>query len=102
MVQLVLVFCLAVSANTCKEVRPLFEDELTLMGCLTRAQFVATNELAERLDLQRYRLARWRCEVAGPGRRRREFATAIRFPNIQRYRHRVATAASGPCVRVPA
>jgi hypothetical protein len=66
MVQLVLVFCLAVSANTCKEVRPLFEDELTLMGCVTQAQFAATHELAERLDLQGYRLARWRCEVGRP------------------------------------
>ncbi len=63
MVQLILVFCLAASATTCKEVRPIFENPLTLMGCVTQAQIVAVRELSDRLDLQGYQLARWRCEI---------------------------------------
>jgi hypothetical protein len=66
MVQLILVFCLAASATTCKEVRPVFEDPLTLMGCVTQAQVVAVQELSDRLDLQGYQLARWRCEIGKP------------------------------------
>jgi hypothetical protein len=66
MVQLILVFCLATSATTCKEVHPMFEDPLTLMGCVTQAQVVAVQELSDRPDLQGYRLARWRCEIGKP------------------------------------
>jgi hypothetical protein len=63
MVQLVLVFCLVASATTCKEVRPMFEDPLTLMGCVTQAQVVAVQELSDRFDPQGYQLVRWRCEI---------------------------------------
>lgn len=63
MVQLVLVFCFVTSATTCKEVRPMFEDPLTLMGCVTQAQVVAVQELSDRFDLQGYQLVRWRCEI---------------------------------------
>ncbi len=66
MVQLVLVFCLAASATTCKEVHPIFEDPLSLMGCVTQAQLVAAQELSDRFDLQGYQLARWRCEIGKP------------------------------------
>jgi Cyclin-dependent kinase inhibitor 3 (CDKN3) len=66
MVQLILVFCLAASGTTCKEVHPIFEDPLTLMGCVTQAQVVAVQELSDRLDLQGYQLARWRCEMGKP------------------------------------
>jgi hypothetical protein len=63
MIQLVLVFCLAASSATCKEVHPMFEYPLTLMGCVTQAQVVAAQELSDRFDLQGYQLARWRCEI---------------------------------------
>jgi hypothetical protein len=63
MVQLVLIFCLAASSNSCKTVHPPFQEPYaSLMGCMTQAQFIASEELRNRLDLQGYKLARWRCE----------------------------------------
>jgi hypothetical protein len=65
-VQLVLVFCLATSPNSCKQVRPPFDQPYaSMMGCMTQAEFVASDMLRDRLDLQGYRLARWRCTEGG-------------------------------------
>ncbi|MDA8049468.1 MAG: hypothetical protein M0002_05610 [Rhodospirillales bacterium] len=67
MVQLVLTFCLALSGSTCKTVRPPFEQGYaSLMRCMTAAQFIAADMLRDRLDLQGYRLTRWRCGPGGP------------------------------------
>lgn len=63
MVQLVLIFCLATSGTSCRTVHPLFHDQYaSMMGCVMQAELVAVEELRDRLDLQGYRLARWRCE----------------------------------------
>ena len=68
MVHLVLVFCLATSPNSCKQVPPPFGQSYgSLMGCMTQAEFVASDMLRDRLDLQGYRLARWRCTEGGSG-----------------------------------
>ncbi len=65
MIQLVLTFCLTVSGASCKTVRPAFEQGYpSLMGCMTAGQFVAAEMLRDRLDLQGYRVARWRCGPA--------------------------------------
>jgi hypothetical protein len=67
MVQLVLIFCLAASSNSCKTLHPPFQEGYaSLMGCMMQAEFVASEELRDRLDLQGYKLARWRCESGRP------------------------------------
>ncbi|HUA77248.1 MAG TPA: hypothetical protein VMA86_06220 [Acetobacteraceae bacterium] len=68
MVHLVLIFCLSATPNMCKQVQPPFEQPYgSLMGCMVQAQFVASDMLRDRLDLQGYRLARWRCVSGEPG-----------------------------------
>ena len=62
MVQLILIFCLAGDPHTCKEIRPLTEDIDSPMACMTMGQIVAINEMRQRLSLQGYVLAKWRCE----------------------------------------
>jgi len=67
MVQLLLTFCLAVSGTTCKTMRPPFEQGYpSLTACSISAQFIAAEMLRDRLDLQGYRLVRWRCGPGGP------------------------------------
>ncbi len=67
MIQLVLTFCLAASGNTCMTVRPPFEQGYpSLISCMAAAEVIAADMLRDRLDLQGYRLARWRCGPAGP------------------------------------
>ena len=67
MIQLVLVFCLSHSPTVCKSVRPPFEQPYASMyGCMTQAEFIASQLLRDRLDLQGYRLARWSCGAGGP------------------------------------
>jgi len=62
MIYLVLVFCLSTSSTTCKNVRPPFEQPYaSMMGCMMQAEFIASDMLRDRMDLQGYRLARWRC-----------------------------------------
>ncbi len=68
MVHLVLIFCLSASPMMCRQVRPPFEQPFaSLMSCVTQAQFVASDMLRDRMDLQGYRLARWRCTTGEPG-----------------------------------
>jgi hypothetical protein len=65
MIQLVLTFCLAASSTSCMTVRPPFErGYASLRSCMIAAEFIAADMLRDRLDLQGYRLERWRC---GPG-----------------------------------
>ncbi len=65
MIQLVLTFCLAASSHTCMTVRPPFEQGYgSLRSCTMAAEKIAAEMLRDRLDLQGYRLERWRC---GPG-----------------------------------
>ncbi len=62
MVHLVLVFCLAGSGASCKTVHPSFAEPYgSAEACELQAEQVAVQELSERLDLQGYRLVRWRC-----------------------------------------
>lgn len=67
MIQLALLFCLAASATTCKTVVPPFQQGYpSLLACNVAGQFVAIEMLRDRLDLQGWRLARWRCGPAQP------------------------------------
>ncbi len=67
MIYLVLVFCLSRSSTTCKDVRPPFEQPYaSMMSCVMQAEFVASDMLRNRMDLQGYRLARWRCTGSAP------------------------------------
>ncbi|HUC16418.1 MAG TPA: hypothetical protein VMA37_01890 [Acetobacteraceae bacterium] len=66
MVQLVLIFCLVGSGTSCKAVRPPFAEPYgSMQSCMLQAEQVAEQQLSDRLDLQGYRLARWRCEAGG-------------------------------------
>ncbi len=66
MVHLVLIFCLASTPTSCKHVRPPFEQPYaSMMGCMMQAELIASDMLRDRLDLQGYRLARWRCTAGG-------------------------------------
>jgi hypothetical protein len=58
MVQLVLVFCMLASPNSCKEERPMLEG-MTLSACMVQSQQIASTWLA---DHPNWSLARWRCE----------------------------------------
>ena len=58
MVQLVLVFCMLASPNSCKEERPMLEG-MTLSRCMVQSQQIASTWLA---DHPNWSLARWRCE----------------------------------------
>jgi hypothetical protein len=63
MIQLVLIFCLTGSGTDCKAVHPPFAEPYgSMQACMLQAEQVAAQELSDRLDLQGYRLARWRCE----------------------------------------
>lgn len=67
MIQLVLTFCLAASGTSCMTVRPPFEQGFpSLRSCDEAAEFIAADMLRNRLDLQGYRLERWRCAPGGP------------------------------------
>jgi hypothetical protein len=65
-IQLVLVYCLVANANTCMEARPVFEQPLTPMSCMMKAQFVAQQYVNEH---PQWRLDRWRCEMNVPARK---------------------------------
>jgi hypothetical protein len=66
MVELVLIFCLAGTGASCKSVRPRYEPPYpSMQACFLEAEQVATRELSDRLDLQGYRLAGWRCVQGG-------------------------------------
>jgi hypothetical protein len=67
MIHLVLIFCLSAAPTTCKNLRPPFEQPYaSMMGCMMQAELIASDMLRDRLDLQGYRLARWRCTESGP------------------------------------
>lgn len=67
MIQLVLTFCLATSGTTCMTVHPAFERGYPSMtSCMAAAELIASDMLRNRLDLQGYRLAKWRCGPGGP------------------------------------
>ena len=58
MVQLVLVFCMIASPNSCKEERPML-DGMTLSSCMVQGQQIASDWLSEHPS---WSLSRWRCE----------------------------------------
>ena len=60
MVQLVLTFCLAVNSASCIEHRPMLEERLDIMSCLTLAQPLAAEFVRSH---PAHRLATWRCEI---------------------------------------
>jgi len=62
-IQLVLVYCLVASANTCIEA---LEQPLTPFACMMNAQFVARQYVTEHPE---WRLASWRCEVNVPAQK---------------------------------
>jgi len=61
MAQLVLVFCLMASPDSCQEERP-FLSPMPLAACLVEGQIYAREWLA---DHPKWSLARWRCEGGG-------------------------------------
>lgn len=65
MVQLVLVFCLLGSPDSCTEQRPMMEG-LSMMACMTQGQHAAQAWLA---DHPKWVLSRWRCEQNVPRQR---------------------------------
>lgn len=63
MVQLVLLFCL-LDGSHCVERRPVFDEPLTLIGCMVGGQRAGAQFLENHADLAgRYRLSSWRCEL---------------------------------------
>jgi hypothetical protein len=63
MVQLVVVYCMIANANVCTEKRPVFEQPLSLMSCMTSGEQTAATYLDEHPE---WRLAKFRCEVGVP------------------------------------
>lgn len=60
MIELVLVYCLTADSHTCVERRPVLDDISGPMACMTAAQPLAAQYLAEH---PKYRLSTWRCEL---------------------------------------
>ena len=63
MVQLVLVYCMIANASICTEKRPVFEQPLSLMSCMTSGEQTAATYVEEH---PQWRLAKFRCEVGVP------------------------------------
>ncbi len=63
MIQLVVVYCMVANANVCTEKRPVFEEPLSLMGCMTTGQQAAATYVNEH---PLWRLSTFRCEVDVP------------------------------------
>jgi hypothetical protein len=63
MVQLVVVYCMIANANVCTEKRPMFEQPLSLMACITSGQETAATYVK---DHPQWRMAKFRCEVGVP------------------------------------
>jgi hypothetical protein len=69
MVELVLVFCL-LDGSRRVERRPVFDQPLTLMGCMVGGQRAGAQFLDNHAELTgRYRLSSWRCEMGRPPER---------------------------------
>jgi hypothetical protein len=63
MVQLVLVYCMIANASICTEKRPVLEQPLSLMSCMTSGEQTAAMYLEEH---PQWRMATFRCEVGVP------------------------------------
>ena len=60
MVHLVLTFCLAANSASCIEQRPMLDDRLDIMSCLTLAQPLAAEFIRSH---PAHRLTSWRCVI---------------------------------------
>ena len=63
MIELVLVYCLSASPNTCLERRQPLVPPVNMMSCTIGAQTAAQEYLEAH---PRYHLASWRCEMDKP------------------------------------
>lgn len=63
MVQLVIVYCMISNASICTEKRPMFEQPISLMGCMTTGQQTAATYVDEH---PQWRLVKFRCEIDVP------------------------------------
>lgn len=60
MIELVLVYCMVGNPKQCMEQRPVFEQPLTAMSCMMKAQLTAADYVKEHPSWQ---LGGWRCEM---------------------------------------
>ncbi len=63
MVQMVLIYCMIGQPSLCTEQRPMFEQPLSMMGCMISAQQTAATYVQEH---PAWTLSRFRCEQDRP------------------------------------
>ncbi len=60
MIQIVMLFCLVNSPQSCQEQRPSLDQPISLMECAVHGQEIAQIWLA---DHPKWALSKWRCEA---------------------------------------
>jgi hypothetical protein len=66
MIQIVMLFCLVNSPQSCQEQRPSLDMPISLMECTMHGQEIAQGWLA---DHPKWTLSKWRCEANHPPER---------------------------------